>query len=104
MLATASGSLLLAGSALNVRIGLLAGFSAPVSQGPPSGAYDVYNSSFPMERGECLTVNIGSNAAAECGDLRVEHALPSVRVFNSTVTPTLLYNSKHAHPYVIIPI
>jgi RHS repeat-associated protein len=57
-----------------------------------------------VERSACLTVSLGPSAASECGSLRVAHPLPSVRTFNSVRTPTLIYNSDFAHPYVVLPI
>src|SRR5687767_5011079 len=45
----------------------------------------------------------GSDAAVECGDLRLAHALPSVVTHNMPRAPALLYNSQHAHPYVLVP-
>ncbi len=99
--AVATGSALVA-AGLSSKVSILRWADAPLpAQAAPVADVDVYNSRFPIERGECLAVSLGSNAAAECGDLRVEHALPSVRVFNSTVTPTLLYNSDFAHPYPV---
>lgn len=104
LFATATGSVLLASAGLSSRIGALFGTAVMPAQAAPAGEIDIYNSAFPLERGECLAASLGSSAASECGDLRVEHALPSVRVFNSTVTPTLIYNSRFAHPYGIVPI
>jgi len=52
-----------------------------------------------VERALCLTIAAGPGAAYECGDLRLVHAFPGVRTFNTQRAPTLLYNSQHAHPY-----
>ena len=51
-----------------------------------------------IDRGDCLTSAAGQNAAYECGDLRVVHALPTTITMNKARTPTLLYNSRHARP------
>ncbi|HEY7898690.1 MAG TPA: hypothetical protein VIC03_09800, partial [Gemmatimonadaceae bacterium] len=55
-----------------------------------------------IARDRCLTVSAGSGAAYECGDLRLVHALPSVRTMAKERTPILLYSSQTAHvaPYV----
>ena len=55
-----------------------------------------------VERGLCVTVAVGSGAAAECGDLRLVHALPSVRTLGTVRTPTLLYSSQHARPKPLV--
>ncbi|MDP9348567.1 MAG: PA14 domain-containing protein, partial [Gemmatimonadota bacterium] len=55
-----------------------------------------------IERDLCLTIAAGSNAAYECGDLRLVHALPTVRTYNKARTPVLLYNSQHAEPKPLI--
>ncbi|HEU4648235.1 MAG TPA: hypothetical protein VFS33_04185, partial [Gemmatimonadales bacterium] len=55
-----------------------------------------------VERPLCLTIALGAAAAAECGDLRVVHALPATRTMNKSRVPMLLYNSQFAHPYPVI--
>ena len=40
-----------------------------------------------IERSHCVAFPIGTNAAYECGDLRIAHALPSLRVRNDDRTP-----------------
>ena len=55
-----------------------------------------------VERGACLSISLGANAAAECGDLRIVHALPTITTLNKARTPTLLYNSYHNRPYAVI--
>ncbi|HYJ79174.1 MAG TPA: hypothetical protein VEW03_06220, partial [Longimicrobiaceae bacterium] len=55
-----------------------------------------------QERSACLTLPAALDGAYECGDLRLAHALPSTRVLNRGFTPTLVYNSGHAHPYVVV--
>jgi len=74
------------------------------TQQAPIPGIDVDNSGYPIERSACLTIAIGPAAAAECGNLRVVHPLPSVRTLNKIRTPTLLYNSEFAHPYFIAPV
>jgi RHS repeat-associated protein len=56
-----------------------------------------------LERSLCVTVAAGHGAASECGDLRLAHALPSIRTTNKSRTPTLLYTSSAAHPEVLVP-
>ena len=55
-----------------------------------------------IDRGLCLTISLGDAAASECGDLRLVHMLPATRTLNKSRTPTLLYNSQHAHPAPIV--
>ena len=71
-------------------------------QEAPGGGVDVDNSGYPIERSACLTVSVGPSAAAECGNLRIVHALPSIRTFNTDKVPTLIYNSEFAHPYPLV--
>lgn len=52
-----------------------------------------------VARDLCLTIAVGSDAAYECGDLRIVHPLPSVRTLGKVRTPTLVYNSQHAYPF-----
>jgi RHS repeat-associated protein len=54
------------------------------------------------ERDLCLTVAIVDNAAFECGDLRVVHALTSARTMSTARTPALLYNSRFAQAAPIL--
>jgi RHS repeat-associated protein len=53
-------------------------------------------------RSACVTVALTDAAASECGDLRLVHALPSVRTMGTVRTPTLLYNSQHARPKPLV--
>ena len=69
------------------------------TQQAPVVAISDVNAGSTVERSLCLTVALGEGAAAECGDLRLVHALPSTRTMNRNRTPTLLYNSQFAHPY-----
>ena len=55
-----------------------------------------------VERGLCLTMALRSDVAYECGDLRIVHALPTVRTFNVARTPVLHYNSLHAEPHPVV--
>ncbi|MCC6928165.1 MAG: RHS repeat-associated core domain-containing protein [Gemmatimonadaceae bacterium] len=75
-----------------------------MAQAAPVADIDIYNSGYPIERSACLSVSLGQSAGSECGNLRVVHPLPSTRVFNTDVTPTLLYNSEFAHPYLTVPV
>jgi len=54
-----------------------------------------------VERDQCLTIAAGQNAAFECGDLRIVHALPAIRTLNKARVPTLLYNSADAQPHPV---
>jgi RHS repeat-associated protein len=55
-----------------------------------------------IERDLCLTIAAGSDGAYECGDLRIVHALPSVRTLGRERVPTLLFNSDHAYPWPLV--
>lgn len=61
-----------------------------------------FNPGTAEERDLCLTVAVAIDAAYECGDLRLVHALPSVRARGTVRTPTLLYNSRLAHPFALV--
>lgn len=54
-----------------------------------------------IAREHCLGISAGPSARFECGDLRVVHALPSVRTFNRVRTPTLSFVSAHTIPWPI---
>jgi RHS repeat-associated protein len=54
-----------------------------------------------VERDRCLAIAAGQNAAFECGDLRVVHALPAIRTVNKARLPTLIYNSAYAQSYPV---
>ncbi|HEU4881014.1 MAG TPA: RHS repeat-associated core domain-containing protein [Longimicrobium sp.] len=56
------------------------------------------NSGSTIERSQCVTVSTGVRSAYECGDLRMVHALPTIRTRNQGRAPVLLYNAQHAHP------
>jgi YD repeat-containing protein len=71
------------------------------AQAPAVSTADV-NPGSTVERSLCLTVALSQAAAAECGDLRIVHALPTTKTMNKARTPTLLYNSNFAHPYPLI--
>jgi hypothetical protein len=55
-----------------------------------------------MDRSLCLTAALPGDAASECGDLRLAHALPLTRTMNKARVPTLLYNSQHAAPFPVV--
>ena len=57
-----------------------------------------------VERSLCLTVSVAPSAAYECGDLRIAHGLPGVRLRNRARAPTLVYNSQHARPYPVVSV
>lgn len=56
-----------------------------------------------LDRGSCVVAAAG-DAAFECGDLRLVHALPGTRILNQLRTPVLLYSSQHARPHPVIGI
>ncbi|HKS91028.1 MAG TPA: hypothetical protein VJQ83_03795, partial [Tepidiformaceae bacterium] len=55
-----------------------------------------------VTKSQCLTIATGSDAAYECGDLRIVHALPGLRTMNRPRIPTLIYGSREAHPSALI--
>jgi len=82
-----------------------ASYSIPVvSASPQPPLIDVtsVNPGAATKRGVCLTIAIGAAAAAECGDLRIVHPLPTTRTLNKARTPTLLYNTQFAHPFPLV--
>ncbi len=54
------------------------------------------------DRNLCLSLAAGEGAARECGDLRLVHALPSVRTLDKDRAPVLIYDSQVAHPYPVV--
>lgn len=56
------------------------------------------NSGPHVDRAQCVVASAGAGAAFECGDLRLVHGAPGVRVRGKNRAPVLLYNSKYAHP------
>ncbi|MEJ7812825.1 MAG: RHS repeat-associated core domain-containing protein, partial [Gemmatimonadaceae bacterium] len=77
-----------------------AGAAATLSPAAPQVA--LVNSDSVAARDECLTISAGSQAAYQCGDLRIVHPLPSVRLRNRLRTPTLVYNSQLARPAPVL--
>jgi RHS repeat-associated protein len=73
-----------------------------VSVGALTVSVSAVNPGTTLERSLCLTAAMGGTAASECGDLFLAHALPTTRTLNKARTPTLTYNSQHAHPYPIV--
>ncbi|HZE09490.1 MAG TPA: hypothetical protein VE110_12115, partial [Gemmatimonadaceae bacterium] len=55
-----------------------------------------------IDRDNCLTIAAGQNAAYECGDLRVIHALPATVTMDKARGPSLIYNSRHANPSALL--
>jgi len=55
-----------------------------------------------VNRSLCLSISLPSDAASECGDLRVVHSLPVVRTMNQARAPALIYNSQLAHPFPLV--
>ncbi len=51
-----------------------------------------------LDRSDCITLAVGPSMAAQCGDLQVAHALPSVRTRTRLREPVLLYSSAAAEP------
>jgi RHS repeat-associated protein len=93
-LTATTGGVAFSGSAL-VSTGITAG---PLSISTSSQA----NAGTSIARDECLSIAAGDAAAYECGDLRLVHALPTTTTMNKARTPTLIYNSAHAHPVLLV--
>ncbi len=55
-----------------------------------------------VNRSLCLSISLPSDAASECGDLRLVHPLPVVRTMNKARAPALIYNSQLAHPFPLV--
>ncbi|HEY4307743.1 MAG TPA: RHS repeat-associated core domain-containing protein [Gemmatimonadaceae bacterium] len=55
-------------------------------------------------RDECVTASAGDDAAFECADLRLVHALPSTTTMAKRRTPTLIYNSRHENGITVFPV
>jgi RHS repeat-associated protein len=55
-----------------------------------------------FNRDACLAVSVAPRIAFQCGELRITHPLPSVRTYNKTRTPALIYNSRLAAPFMPI--
>jgi len=72
------------------------------TQQSPTVSVAGVNSGSVVERDLCLTIATGSDAASECGDLRIVHPLPRTRTLNKARTPTLVYSSQHAQPNPLI--
>jgi len=88
-----------------VKPALALGVSAAPRNGLPAAPeinVAAMNPGETVERDLCLTIAVGPDAASECGDLRIVHALPAVRTLSRERAPVLLYNSDHAHPYAIV--
>jgi RHS repeat-associated protein len=75
--------------------------SVTVTAGPPPGVV-VVNGGAALERDLCVTIAAGSDAAYECGDLRLVHALPATRTRDRARVPTLVYSSQHASQYPLV--
>jgi RHS repeat-associated protein len=67
----------------------------------PLASVSTVNPGVSVERGLCITVAL-AGGAAECGDLRLAHALPAVRTMNRARAPTLVYSSAQAHIYPLV--
>jgi RHS repeat-associated protein len=68
---------------------------APAGSAPVVDVASV-NSGDIVARQQCLTIALAAAAASECGDLRIVHALPSIRTMNRWRSPTLVYSSAQA--------
>jgi RHS repeat-associated protein len=60
------------------------------------------NAGTTRQRDLCVRIALPGDAASECGDLVLTHALPTTRTFNQARTPMLLYTSQTAHPYALV--
>jgi hypothetical protein len=76
----------------------------PVPTPPRVAGVVIPSSGRVLERDLCVTVSAGGGAASECGDLRLVHALPGVRAYNTPRAPTLIYSSQHAAPHPVVPL
>lgn len=56
-----------------------------------------------LERRLCVSASAGPDAAMECGDLRIAHALPATRSRNRERAPVLTYDSRSADAVVRVP-
>ncbi|MEP6492499.1 MAG: RHS repeat-associated core domain-containing protein [bacterium] len=64
---------------------------------PPIAVHTAGVNSGPnITRSQCLTIAAADDAAYECGDLRLSHALPATTTMNKSRAPMLVYNSAHA--------
>jgi RHS repeat-associated protein len=72
------------------------------AQSAPSTGVTVARSLGSQHRGACLTVALAGDAAMECGDLRITHALPEVATMGQLRAPVLLYNSALAKPSPVV--
>ena len=54
-----------------------------------------------LDRDVCVILAAGPASAFECGDLRLVHDLPGVRLLNRSRAPALVYSSQHALPQPI---
>lgn len=70
---------------------------------PTARGVTLVNPAGTVERDLCVTIKAGNDAAMECGDLRLAHALPSIRTKGKLRTPVLLFNGALAEPMVRIP-
>ena len=55
-----------------------------------------------IARDQCVTVAVASDAAYECGDLRLAEVLPATTTMNKARAPTLVYDSRHGVPIELI--
>ena len=67
-------------------------------QQAPTVSVTRWNPGATVPREECVTISLGSAAAAECGSLRLVHQVPGLRTLNKDRAPTLLYSSEQAEP------
>ncbi|HEX8359153.1 MAG TPA: hypothetical protein VF613_03480, partial [Longimicrobium sp.] len=72
------------------------------TSGTPSVDVAELNPGAAVDRSLCLTVSLRPGIASECGDLRIAHALPQVRILGATHGPVLIYNSQHASPNPVV--
>ena len=68
----------------------------------PSAGVVLFGSGPLIERDLCVIIALGSDAASECGDLRLAHLLPVTSTLNRAWSPTLIYNSQHASPRPLV--
>ncbi len=62
----------------------------------PAAGVALLNPAGIVEKSLCVTIAVGASAAAECGDLRLAHALPSVMTRGKLRQPVLHYSDQAA--------
>jgi RHS repeat-associated protein len=93
-------------TSIQATVGVVRG-SAPLAVSSATGVTATMQGINPqgsIAREQCLTIAAGGDAAYECGDLRLVHPLPGVSTMNRARAPTLIYNSRHSKPTMLIAV